>query len=415
MNTLPRLTVMVLATLPFSSHASSDDWLDRLGDKLTWSTDTGTLRAHASGTLDLTGYWFEQPAPALLHADGNSLVTPSLQAFLDVQAGSRVYLFAQARVDRGFDPGEDEWHARVDEYALRIALRGDGALNVQAGKFATVVGNWVPRHHLWQNPFLNAPLPYENVTALWDASTPASVATLLNWANLGPIARPADPYPARLQVPVIWGPSYASGAALSGSIDRFDYAIEMKNASLSSRPENWNVDDTGGEHPTFSGRVGYRPDLAWNVGVSASAGSYLAPHTPVPPGFDANDYRQITYAADASYAWHHWQVWAEVFATRFEIPRIGSAETFAYYVEVRRKFGPHFSAALRWNQQTYGSVPDNQGGETKWGRDTSRIDIAPSYRFTAHLLLKLQYSVQQHPFDGRDHAHTLGAQIILRF
>ena len=67
----------------------------------------------------------------------------------------------------------------------------------------SVVGNWVPRHHLWQNPFLNAPLPYENVTGLWDASTPASVVTLLNWAKLGPTAGPSDPYPARLQVPVM--------------------------------------------------------------------------------------------------------------------------------------------------------------------------------------------------------------------
>lgn len=415
MNILYRFMVFAVAVLPLGSRAASDDWLDRVGETLTWSSASGTLRAKLSGTLDVTGYWFEQPAPALLHVYDDSLVNPSLQAFLDVQAGSRVYVFAQARVDHGFDPSEEEWEARLDEYALRIALRGDGALNLQAGKFATVVGNWVPRHHLWQNPFINAPLPYENVTGVFDASVAGSAANLLNWANLGSAPRLGDPYLARMRLPVIWGPSYATGAALSGSVHRFDYAFEIKNASLSSRPEYWNLDDTGWEHPTFSGRLGYRPDLAWNLGLSASAGSYLAPYTPVPSELDANDYRQITYAADVSYAWHHWQVWAELFASRFEIPRLGSADTFSYYVELRRKFGAHFSAAVRWNQQTYGPVPGASGRETKWGRDTWRIDVAPSYRFTAHFLLKLQYSVQQHPFDGRDYSHTFGAQVVLRY
>ena len=36
-------------------------------------------------------------------------------------------------------------------------------LNVQAGKFATVVGNWIERYDSWNNPFITAPLPYENM------------------------------------------------------------------------------------------------------------------------------------------------------------------------------------------------------------------------------------------------------------
>src|SRR6266550_4310834 len=47
--------------------------------------------------------------------------------------------------------------------------------------------------------------------------------------------------------PVIWGPSYASGISVSGRLGRFDYAVEMKNASLSSRPESWYITENGFE------------------------------------------------------------------------------------------------------------------------------------------------------------------------
>ena len=57
---------------------------------------------------------------------------------------------------------------RLDEYALRVTPWDDGRFNLQVGKFSTVVGNWVQRHHSWENPFITAPLPYENLTAISD-------------------------------------------------------------------------------------------------------------------------------------------------------------------------------------------------------------------------------------------------------
>src|SRR5437762_7219637 len=49
----------------------------------------------------------------------------------------------------------------------------------------------------------------------------------------------------------------------------------MKNASLSSRPESWYITENDFENPTFSGRVGFRPNEAWNLGFSASEGPYF--------------------------------------------------------------------------------------------------------------------------------------------
>ena len=75
--------------------------------------------------------------------------------------------------------------------------------------------------------------------------------------------------------PIIWGPDYTSGVSVFGRIGKFDYAAELKNTSLSARPEYWSAAEVQWEHPTVSGRVGFRPNQMWNLGFSASVGSYL--------------------------------------------------------------------------------------------------------------------------------------------
>ena len=52
----------------------------------------------------------------------------------------------QARADRRFDPADRHVEARLDEYAVRFTPWRDSRLNLQVGKFATVVGSWALRH-----------------------------------------------------------------------------------------------------------------------------------------------------------------------------------------------------------------------------------------------------------------------------
>src|SRR5438034_6239403 len=385
-----------------------DDALDRLDSALTVSAFQDNLRARLSGTVDLEFYNFQQPAPGLIDSEIENLFNPRLTLFLDAQAGSQVYLFAQARLDRGFDPSDHGADVRLDEYAVRITPWQDGRFSLQVGKFATVVGNWVPRHLSWDNPFINAPLVYENVTAIQDKYAPYSPLYFV----YGPY------YYAKYSFnPVIWGPSYANGISMSGKLGRFDYAVEMKNASLSSRPESWLITENGFEDPTFSGRVGFKPNEAWNFGFSASEGPYFRreAESTLPPGRDIDDYREFVLGQDASFAWHHLQVWAEVYEARFEVPRVGDADTLAYYFEAKYKFTPQLFGALRWNQQIFGSVDDGRKGSLRWSQDVGRIDAAIGYRFTSHTQLKLQYSFQHETTGPRDDNHLLAVQFTVRF
>lgn len=404
----PLLTCLIF-TLPLvPAGLRAQGTFDRVEEALKVSLLQDRVRLRASGLLDLEYYRFPQRPPGLILAEGHNLFNPRLSLFLDGQLGPRFYLFAQARADRGFDPDDNGARTRLDEIALRWTPWEDGRVNLQVGKFPTVVGNWVARHLSWDNPFVNAPLPYENLTAIEDKEAPASAREF---------AEGIEGTPHEYN-PVVWGPSYATGIMVSGRLGRyFDYAAEAKNSALSSRPEAWDSWDVGFDHPTFSARLGFRPDQAWNLGLSASRGPYFRPEAEasLPRGRGINDYPQYILGQDFAYARHHLQLWAECYEARFEVPRVGSADTFAYYGEARYKFTPQLSGALRWNQQLFGDVPDGEGGQVPWGRNLWRVDTAGTYRFTEHLQLKLQYSLEHERSGPQDLRHTFAGQFTVRF
>jgi hypothetical protein len=385
-----------------------DDYFDRLDSALTIAAFQNNLRARLSGTIDVEAYHFQQPAPGLIDSKIDNLFNPRLTLFLDAQFGAHIYFFAESRLDRQFDPSNHGAQVRLDEYAVRLTPWDDGRFNLQVGKFATVIGNWVPRHLSWENPFIDAPLVYENLTAISDKAVSASPRDFVRGFQ------PADKSEYN---PVIWGPSYASGVSVSGRLGQFDYAAEMKNSSLSSRPESWSVTEIDLNDPTFSARVGFRPSQIWNFGLSASNGTYFRPEAEatLPRGRDIDDYRELVLGQDASFAWHHLQLWAEFYEARFQVPRVGDADTFAYYFEAKYKFTPQLFGALRWNQQLFGTVSNGGGGNIRWGQDLGRVDIAAGYRFTPHTQLKLQYSFQHQTTGPRDDNHLLAVQFTVRF
>ncbi|HTG45878.1 MAG TPA: hypothetical protein VK633_15265, partial [Verrucomicrobiae bacterium] len=209
----------------------ADDPLDRVSEALSFSTFNNQLRGRLSGLADFEGYHFDQPAPGLIATGRDSLFNPRLALFFDAQIGAHLYLFTQSRLDRGFDPSDHGLELRLDEYALRLTPWEGGRFNLQAGQFATVVGNWVERHLSWENPFITAPLPYEQLTTIYDSEAPESVSDFVR-------INAEERYEYN---PVIWGPSYATGVSLAGRFGPMEYAAEMKNAALSSRPEAWRM------------------------------------------------------------------------------------------------------------------------------------------------------------------------------
>lgn len=218
-------------------------------------------------------------------------------------------------------------------------------------------------------------------------------------------------------VPLIWGPSYTTGLSVSGRLDWLDYAAEIKNASLSSRPDAWEPTNVSFERPTVTGRLGVRPGPEWAFGASFSEGPCLLgdPLGPLPAETSLSDFDQTTFGVDAAYQHHHLQLWAESFHSRFEVPRAGGAGITADHVEAKYKLTARWWAALRWNQSFSGQVPDGLGGETDWDRDAWRADLSVGCRLTEHAQAKIQYSHGDQSGDDPEGDRLLATQLTIRF
>src|SRR5712691_1929959 len=223
------------------------DLLDQVNQALSIRDPQNRFQLQLSGLIDFEGYFIDQRAPGLIATDDSFLFNPRVSLFLDAQFLNHFYFFARTRLDRGFDPWDSGPQLRLDEYFLRYTPLDNARVNFQIGKFATVVGSWVRRHDSWQNPFINAPLPYENITTISDTEAPSSRQDFA-----GRRFETTEQYE---RLPLIWGPNYTTGAAVLGTIDKFDYAFEIKNAAVSSRPHTWQPTETNWSDPTFSGHV----------------------------------------------------------------------------------------------------------------------------------------------------------------
>lgn len=398
------LSLVLASAVP----TAAQEFLDRVQEALDLSTPNGQARVNFSSLFDLEGYVYQDPPPGLIFGD-TAFVNPRLRLFGEAQFGEQWYAFAQFQANRGFDPRAQVRNAQFYEYFLRWTPSPSGVANLQFGEFATCFGSWVKRHYSWDSPFVTAPTPYEQVLTISDMTAPASPQAFL--------ARKSIPANKQSWVPLIWGPSYTSGGTVFGSVERWDYAVEFKNASLSSRPPAWSAFDQGWQDPTISGRVGWRPSAEWNIGLSGSGGTYLLPPaaTTLPPGTDLGDFQQYTAGLDVGWSRHRWQLWSEVFLARFQVPTVGNADLVGAYVEAKYKFTTHLWGAARMNVMMFGDVSDGAGGQARWDNNAWRMDLSAGWRFNEHWQLKLQYSYGDEQSPGIEGNNLFAGQITLRF
>lgn len=389
-------------------NASAQEFLDALDEKLAYRSAGGAVQADLSVVVDLTLFAAEPPAPGLLFTDSDFFLAPRVSAFLDVQLGDRVILHGQMRADRGFDPGaESGGDVRMDEYFLQFRASDATEVNLRAGKYATVFGSWAPRSLAWDNPLITAPSAYDILIPITDLAAPASLASFA--ARRDVAANKAG------WVPIIWGPSYATGAAVLGRINALDYALEVKNVALSSPPEAWDGIDYGfPTRPTVTARLGFQPAPEWTLGSSFSRGPYMqeSAQASLPTGTSVDDFSQTTWGLDAGYAHRSWLIWSELIHATFDVPRVGKVDVFSGYIEAKYKINSQFWTAMRMNQSWFGDIP---GLETSWDRNTSGVDLGLGYRSSTHIEAKLQYSFTHQQGPDNEGNHLFAAQVVVRF
>lgn len=393
---IPALTALIAAALSPLAVAQRG---------LEWSSADGFWRLGLNPTVELSYWHTDTPSPGLLSFSGTDFFQPRLSLGFSAMAGDAWLLHVLTRWDRGFEVGSHpDGDFRVDEAFLRWRPLGDGRLNVQIGKFATCFGNWVPRHGFWDDPFLTSPLPYDNLLATDDRSARNPSSTTIATRATG----------KRAWVPMIWGPSYSTGVAVSGSNTHWDYALEVKNASLASRPDSWSPSEENGSHPTVTARVGYRPDAAWALGVSASHGTYLRSDAEptLRAGESRDDFQHTVVGADLRWSHHQFQILGEVLASRSHTTAGGDLDAFAYYLEGRWKVNSRLFLAARWAQQWNDDFSLDAARRVQpYTREVWRATAAAGFRVSENILVKTEFS--HNGGDAKENTFAVG--IGLRF
>jgi len=378
--------------------ANAEGWRDMFIQPLSIQSDDGDPWAQLSVLADLTAYAADEPPPGLLFDADGSFVQPRIGFLLDAGVGPRLTGHLQLQVDRGFDPGRKRGgDVRFDEYYVQVSMIDAARMQLRVGKFVTAFGGWVSRHRSSDNPLISAPVPYEDMTTITDQVVPGGVGGFVNRRNLPEIKRS--------WVPVVWGPSYATGVSMSGGLGDVDVVVEVKNASVSSRPETWDALEKGfTTDPTYTGRVAWHPMPEWTLGLSHSRGPYLqdTARRLVPLDRSVNDFDQTTTAVDLTFERRQLQLWAEIMHSTFEVPRVGDAELLTGFVEVRYKVAPRWWLAGRWNRSIFDEV---RNATSRWDRHLTRIDVGVGFRQDANLHFKLEYNRGQQSggnINGRD-------------
>ncbi len=357
-----------------------------------------------SGIVDTEAYLIRDSAPGFILAARDPLWNGRGTFFLDAGFGKHLSFFAQARVDRGFDAHwEETLDMRLDEWFARYTTDGEGwSVSAQVGKFATPIGNFVPRHDSMHNPFVRAPMLYDHVTTISDDGAPTDNDDLINARDelIGNEQK-------ETWAPVIWGPSYGTGAMVFATVGRLDLRLALTNATPCERPEEWNWRGGKLRDMAWAGRVGWNPFIGFKVGVNAAYGPYYRDIAldSLPQGKHKSDYPQRLLGVDLEYSIGHFLLYGEGYLSQWAAPNLGNdPRTFAYYIEAKYKLFPGFYVAGRWNQMLFSKLTTGAGDSATWNRDAYRVQIAAGYFIEVNLLVKAEYdfNVLRGPNDPRD-------------
>jgi hypothetical protein len=402
----PLLAVLLLS--PVAAAPGQAQLLERLPtlESLVVTSADGTFQLGLSGRLDIEGF-LPQADPAWIIPSTTPFVAPRLRLFADALLGDHVIGSMELRVDGGEEPRAEHIDVRIDQLFLRVTPIA--AIAVQAGKFVSPFGGWPQRHHTAADPFIRPPLSYDYRTILSAAEAPASVDALLAWKDNPDVRRPAG-------APVVWGAPYQWGAMLMGTVAGVDWRGAALNSAPSSEPDEWGL-DRGMSAPSFVFNAGTQLSPAVRVELSYNRGPWLREDvTGLPDGWQASDYNQQIWGAEAVFKYGRTKLRGELFHDTWGVPNVGyGAVDVSWYAEAEQAVSPAFTLAARVGAIHFLKMSGGEGAGsgwdygTPWDYNVRRLQLASGYRVArnAGIRAELMLNGTAAPLKPRDNLAAL--------
>lgn len=395
------------------------DWaraLDAADLSLSW----GDFSVELHGELDLQFLVFGKEAP------GTTLEDPPLRSdhyertrqedgpegverlslFLDGAWSDWLAFQLEGRIDHGAPAEEGEAvGARLEQYWIRGTLPDSTLLNVQLGKFAAPIGNWIPRNSPRKNPLATAPLVYDQVTTFMQKTDTAT--TIRNRRDRSAVKD--------WRVP-IYREMYGVGGMGFGTWKSFSYAAAVMNTAPASWVFDWPLHAGDFRDPNFYLHLSWAMSPALTLGVSGQRGPYDRQDADgIPAGHDTGDFPQSLLGVDLHYALGALEIFAEFYWTRIEAPLVDPLELASGYVEGKYTFLPGLFGAARVGQTVYGSIDDAAGVSRQWDRNLYRVEFGGGYFFTRNFFLKATQQLNYTSGGREPHDHLFVLQLGLTF
>jgi hypothetical protein len=372
--------------------AGAFDWARALDD-LDLSVAWGDFSAEVTGELEADLLVFGKEAP------GTTLEDPALRSnhykrtrqedgpeaiwraslFVDGAFQNWLTYEIEGRVDQGHPTKDGEAvGARFEQYWVRGNIPDSTLLNLELGKFAAPLGNFISRSSARKNPLTTDPLVYDQVTTFMKKTDTAA-------AILGRRDKPAV---KDWRVP-IYRELYGVGGMVFGTYKDLTVSFAVMNIAPSSWVFQWPLHAGDFRDPNFYVHLSYAIDASWTAGASFSRGPYDRQDAAgIPSGKDTGDFPQTVAAVDLKYAIGAVEVFAEVYWTQIQAPLVDNLELLSWYVEGKYTFLPGLFGAVRLAQNIYGSIDDAAGVSHQWDRNMTRVEFGGGYFFTRNFFTK---------------------------
>lgn len=384
-STACKLLIALLVALPAQAATSI---ISQLREE---KTPSGTLasRLNFSGSTDIR------------YSDGGRSVTPlnfnnqddaggvstftalRMHLFLDAALSNRTSVFV--KLGGG---ALDVQRLQLDALTITTQL-GDGWPALEVGRFLSPFGRFSQRFLGPDNPLIGEPLLYTYPTSLSTSQLPRNTADLLSQRGRGNRSQFLG-YGAGVRGQAVQSNQwYLNGLKLRGDNGRLSYALAVTNDVISASDPFDLQDDKA-----ITAHVGYKPDIAWQIGVSASRGAYLNRRVRdniVGVPIQLDDFTQQTLGVDLDYASGPFQLFAELVHNRWNTPFVGeNLETEGFFIEPRYKVAPGVTLVARFDALWFNDIASG-AVVVPWEFDVTRLELGIVYNIERDLLAKMSY------------------------